>query len=479
MTTTDSASSGDREALPLVVDVDDTLLAGDLLVEGLFRLLSASPFKAFLALFLLLGRGRAGLKRWVAEAAPLDPATLVLNPVIVAEIEAAKAAGRPVWLASGGDELVVGPLAEAIGADGYFASDGTTNLIGEAKAHKLVERFGAFGFDYIGNDADDLPVWQRARRAIGVGLSGRTAAALRKVQPDAPLLPGAAGDWRDWVSALRPHQWSKNVLVFVPILGAHVDRLEAYLQMGGVFLAVCCCASGTYIFNDLFDLPHDRRHGSKRSRPLAAGKVPLLPAAMLGVVLMAAGLAVAFWLSPIAGSGLLAYVGATFGYSLWLKRLIVVDVVVLALLYVLRIGMGATEAAVVSPWLLAFALFLFLALAVVKRQTEIVRGADSSSVGGRGYRTEDSVVLLALGAAAAFASVVVLALYIQSPDVAARYDRPEMLGLVCPLLVYWLGRLLLLANRGIVDDDPVVFALRDRASWVVAGGAACAVLVAI
>lgn len=474
----------DRQSnVPLVVDVDGSLLAGDLLVEGVLRLLRISPLTAARLPFWLLGSegGRAVLKRRVALAVRLPPETLLLHTEVEEEVAAAKRSGRLVWLASGADELSVRPLAEFVGADGYLASDGTTNLVGTVKARVLVEQFGSFGFDYIGNERKDLPVWEKARNAIGVDLSAGTVRKLRALGSEPRLLSGCAGGWREWLRVLRPHQWIKNILVFVPTLAAHVDQVDAYLLMLGVFVALSSCASGTYIFNDLLDLPHDREHPRKRYRPIAAGKVPMLPVAAVGGVLVAFGLLSGFWLSETAGIGLSTYVAGSLTYSLWLKRLIFVDVIVLALLYGLRIGVGETELVVLSPWLLFFSLFVFTALAAVKRQTELIGlpHTDRAVESGRSYVAEDATVITALGASSAFAAAVVLALYVQSPEVALRYGRPELLGFVCPLLIYWLGRLMLLANRGVVHHDPIVFALRDRVSWVVALVTAIVVVAAL
>ena len=458
-------------AVALVVDVDGTLVVGDLLLEGFLRLLSTAPLEALLRL-ASLRRGRAALKRDVAEASsPPDPATLLLDRAVLAEIEEAKRAGRPVWLASGADARAVAPLAERVGATGFLASDGVTNLVGDAKAEALVDRFGRGGFDYIGNEPADLAVWRQARRAIVVNPSFRTRRRLSTLDIEPRVLPASRdGRWQDWPAALRPHQWTKNALVFVPLLAAHVVDGGAWLLMAGVFAALCCCASGMYILNDLLDLASDRRHPTKRHRPIAAGRVPLPAAAGLGLLLVTAGMALAVSLSAGAALGLGLYVCGAAGYSLWLKRWLFVDVVALALLYAARVGMGATEASPLSPWLMAFSLFLFVALATVKRQTELVRDirAESFRDNRRAYWPEDAAAVLALGAGSAFASIVVLALYVQSPDVAVRYARPELLGILGPLLIYWLGRLLLLANRGAIDYDSLVFALRDRASWIVA-----------
>ena len=477
---------------PLVVDVDGSLIGGDLLIEGIARLLSASPLSLFALPFWLAAsmvRGRAGLKRRIAQAVPLPPDTLALNPAVLEEIAAAQAAGRAVWLASASDERAVAPLAETVGAAGCLASDGRVNLAGEAKAAALVGRFGEGGFDYIGNERRDLAVWKRARRALGVGLPAGLARKVRALDGEARFLPGLGGGPLDRFRALRPHQWVKNVLVFVPLAAAHETVAGPYLVAAGMFAALSAVASGAYLLNDLLDLPHDRRHPVKRHRPMAAGRVPLLPMAGIGAALASGGLALAFWMSTAAGLWVLLYLAATCAYSLSLKRKTFIDVVTLAMLYAVRVLAGASAVSVaLSPWLLAFFLFLFLALAIVKRQGAIraLREAGGSASGGRAYLAEDFPVVAALGAASGVASVVILTLYIQSPETSERYARPEFLWLICPLLLYWLGRMALLACRGGGDskrvpcnDDPLIFALRDRTSWLTGLGVLAAFAAAL
>ena len=315
---------------PLVVDVDGSLIGGDLLIEGIARLLSVSPLSLFTLSFWLAASvvmGRAGLKRRIAQAVSLPPDTLALNPAVLEEIAAAKAEGRAVWLASASDEFAVAPLVETVGADGCLASDGCTNLAGEAKAAALVARFGEDGFDYIGNDPCDLAVWKRARRAIGVGLSVDLTRKVRTLDSKARFLPGLDGGPLDRLRALRPYQWVKNVLVFVPLVAAHETDAGPYLLAAGVFVALSAVASGTYLLNDLLDLPHDRRHESKCHRPMAAGRVPLLPMICVGAALTAGGLALAFLLSTPAGLWVLLYLAMTCAYSLSLKRKTFIDVV--------------------------------------------------------------------------------------------------------------------------------------------------------
>ena len=284
----------------------------------------------------------------------------------------------------------------------------------------------------------------------------------------------------EYLRALRPHQWVKNALVFVPPVAAHAVDPVTYLWAAGAFVVLSLVASGGYVLNDIVDVDHDREHPSKRHRPLAAGKVRVLPLAVIGSTMATVGVAASFLMSASMGACAVLYLVLAVSYSLRLKRAIIIDVIVLASLYVLRLVAGGVAVAVpLSPWLLAFSLFAFLSLAIVKRRTELANVEDGrqEAVLGRGYVAKDAGVVTMLGAASAICAVIVLALYVQSPEVATRYDQPELLWLVCPVLLYWLGRLLLLANRGTMDDDPVMFAVRDRTSWL--AGLLVAVFVAV
>lgn len=466
----------DGNPVPLVVDVDGTFVCGDVLLEGLARLLAAAPHKLFV-LPLWLAAGRAALKRRVANAVPVLPETLVLNPVVTDMIVEAQRMGRPVYLASAADERYVAPLAEHIKADGFFASDGHTNMAGETKAQKLTDRFGEGGFDYIGNEWRDLAIWRRARHAIAVNVSPALAKRIRAIDQDARFLPRTAGRLQDFLKALRPHQWIKNILVFAPLIAAHVTDPHALGLAVVAFFSLCACASGSYLLNDILDLPHDRQHETKRDRPLASGRLPLAHAFFLALALTLVGLASAAAVSIELLVMIACYTLVTAAYSLYLKRKTFIDMVTLASLYTIRVLVGSAAVSIpVSPWFLAFSMFFFLALAIVKRQRELLRlrTAGKEKVGGRAYFVEDLPVLAAFAGSSSFASVVVLAFYLNSSKVIELYARPELLWLLCPILIYWLGRMVLLANRGVVDDDPIVFALRDSTSWLV-GLAAAAV----
>lgn len=463
--------SASDAAVPLAVDIDSTLHSGGLLMEGVLQFVANRGTGIFALPFWLLA-GRAAFKRKIAQAAPVAVELLAFNPSVMAEIAVAKASGREIWLASAADESAVAAVAKEVGATGWFSSDGHTNLAGQAKVDALVGRFGRGGFDYIGNAKRDLPVWRQARHALGVGLSPGLAQKVRALNATARMLPGPKGGFRDHLRALRPHQWMKNVLVFVPFIAAHQFEAAPYATAAGAFVALSACASGAYLLNDLLDLPHDRQCTVRNCRPLAAGQVAPLRLIYMALGLIAAGLALAFSLSDLLGGCALSYLLLSLAYSLWLKRMLLMDVITLSVLYGMRVIAGAAAAAVVpSPWLLAFSLFFFLSLASVKRQGElsVLRAAGGSLLAGRAYRTADLAGMTALAMASGAASIVVIAFYIQSPAVGMRYGFPGFLWLFCPVLVYWLGRMILIANRGKIEVDPVMFVMRDRASWVVLG----------
>lgn len=465
-------STAPRDPAPLCVDLDGTLLRSDLLLESTLALLARRPWLAFALPWWLL-RGKAHLKQAIARRASVDPATLPYDPRVLEALEAAGREGRRRVLCTASDRALAAPVAAHLGCfEEVLASDGTTNLGGRAKARALVERFGERGFDYAGNAPVDLAVWARARRALvvnaGRGLARRAAGAC---EVEAHWPAEAAGP-SAWFRALRLHQWLKNLLVFVPLLASHrVLEPSALLAAGLAFVAFGLCASGVYLLNDLLDLEADRQHPRKRLRPFAAGRLPLLHGIALAPALALAGLALAWWVSPPFAAVLASYYALTLAYSLRLKRAPMLDVLVLAALYTVRIIGGAVAiASALSFWLLAFSMFIFLSLAMLKRYTELaaMAGDGRTRAAGRGYTTDDLPLVQSLGGAAGYLAVLVLALYINSPESQVLYARPEVLWLLCPLLLFWIGRSWLVAHRGGMHDDPVVFAATDRVSQGVA-----------
>jgi len=476
------ADKQDAAAVPLVVDVDGTLIRSDLLHEAVLQFVARHPFQMWKLLPWVVS-GKPRIKGALAERIDTVCPTAPLRDEVVELIRAAEAEGRPVYLASASDRRYVDAIAERIGGiAGVFATENGVNLSGAAKARKLDETLGKSGYDYIGNGSADFPVWQSARQVLVVSRSGRFASAVRKSFPHAEVVAEHRTGMKDYVRAMRMHQWAKNLLLFLPMIAGHMLDLQSIVSSILGFVCFCLAASSAYIINDLLDLPGDRAHARKRNRPFASGAIPVAYGPPFALVLLggafAASLALPIWFTLV----LALYVGATLTYSLYLKRKVMIDVIVLAGLYTLRVLGGVAAVGVVSsPWLLMFSLFLFLSLAIVKRCSELVaqRVAGVEETIGRGYRVEDLSVMLGLGAAAGQGAVLVVALYIFSPQVQLLYERPELLWLVCPLLLYWTGRTLLLANRDGIHDDPVVWALTDRTSWIVAALSALVIAAAI
>jgi len=344
-------------------------------------------------------------------------------------------------------------------------------VAGHAKAEALVERYGERGFDYLGNHRVDLPVWKHAAGAVVVNASESLANQARAQTRLIDHLPGQPGGLRTWIKALRLYQWLKNLLVLVPLLTAHrLFEPEALVNAALAFLAFGLCASGVYLLNDLLDLAPDRQHPRKRKRPFAAGTLPLFHGLVATPLLTLAGFALALWTSPAFALVLLIYFITTLAYSFTLKRIVMIDVVVLAALYTVRIIGGAF--AIDSPrsfWLLAFSMFIFLSLALLKRYTELAAAATQGKqkASGRGYSVADLPLVQSFGTAAGYIGVLVFALYINSPDSLRLYATPQVLWLLCPVLLYWISRAWFVAHRGDMHDDPIVFAARDRVSQAV------------
>jgi 4-hydroxybenzoate polyprenyltransferase len=459
--------------IPLCVDLDGTLILTDTLAESLLLALKDDRLLIFEIPFWLL-RGRAHLKHLLSGHVTLNVASLPLNQPLVDYLKEQRRAGRKLILVTATDLRVAREIAAHTGLfDEVIASDGVTNLAGHHKAEALQKRFGKGGFDYAGNESRDLAVWAVARRAIVVSSDSslaRKAADVCEVEKSFTVPPPTA---REWIKALRVHQWTKNFLLFIPILGAHLwgdfARLKAVL---GAFLVFCLGASSVYILNDLFDLESDRHHASKHRRPLASGRISL-PAGMTAMFLLfilAAGLAILTlprsFCAVFAGYYLL-----TLLYSHRLKRIVLVDVFVLASLYCIRIFAGGVAAQVpVSRWLLAFSLFLFLSLALAKRYTELrsMLSTNAVQVKGRGYQVVDLGLVGSMGIASGYIAALVLAFYIDSPTVTIFYHHPSALWAACIVILYWISRIWLLAHRGSLHDDPVVFAVKDRESWLAA-----------
>jgi 4-hydroxybenzoate polyprenyltransferase/phosphoserine phosphatase len=473
-----------RELLrPLCVDLDGTLVKSDTLVDSLLAALRTHPALVF-ALPLHLLRGKAAFKAFVARHISLDVAHLPYNRKLLQFLHEERARGRAIYLTTGADSLIAGRVADHLGVfTGVLSSDGAVNLTGSHKLDRLRSQIGNKPFDYIGNDVPDLPLLAHATETMVANPSVRLRLRMRS----RGMRPSRSFEERDsalWsiMRALRIHQWSKNLLVFLPLLLAHHVPLSLFLS--GV-LAFCCfslAASSAYLFNDLLDIESDRRHPQKRLRPFAAGDLPAITGILIAFAFFVLALAGARFL-PVAFLGwLLLYYAATLAYSWYLKRIPLVDVLVLSGLYTLRLlaGSAATQSHI-SHWLAGFSVFLFFSLAMVKRFAELqnLRSSGLPPRNGRGYLVADTDQLRSFGTSSAFAAVMVFAIYISGSDVTLLYRRPQLLWLIMPFMILWLCRVWLLASRGELNEDPLVFALTDRASLAIGAAVAAIAMLAI
>lgn len=455
---------------PLVVDLDGTLTPTDTLLEAILGLLKQSPLYLF-KLVLWLCAGRAAFKQKVAACSLYTPTHLPWRTEFLAYLQEQHAQGRSLILATAADASIAQIVAHEIGLfDQVIASDGKHNLKGLAKLAAIQQAVGA-RFVYAGDSRADLPIWHAAEAAVLVGTSGavRREVTRRGIQIERQFLQSGPS-WRVWARALRVHQWVKNLLIFVPLLTAFAfDNTSKCTAALLAFMAFSMAASATYLGNDLWDLQSDRQHPRKKNRPLASGQLTIPMALVAGSLLLAGAWTLAWRVSPAFAGMLAGYVFLTVLYSWTLKQYVLIDVLMLALLYTLRVLAGAVAIAVpVSPWLLAFSVFLFLSLALVKRCAELVSLQHQGKRGshGRDYQVSDLVVLWPLGIGASLCSVVVFGLFIGSPATQARYGNTDALWLVGIGLIYWVARLWIKTARGEMHDDPIVFALYDFGSRV-------------
>ena len=458
--------------IPLAVDLDGTLIAADLLWETLFALLKKHPLYLFLIpIWLLLG-GKARLKTEIANRVSINVELLPYRPEFLDYLRTEKAAGRTLILATASHRKYADEIAAYLGLfDSVIASDETRNLRSNSKRDALLVLYGEAGFDYAGNSRDDVAVFEAARQSVVVA-PDRAAAAWQK-QHGGQFFRAEPVGLKTVIKMLRCHQWLKNVLIAVPLVLAH--NVLDFRQISAVALAMVAfsaTASAIYILNDLFDLEADRAHAKKKKRPFAAGQISV-PSGLAGmVVLLSVAAFICLFLPPLFAVVMAVYLVATTAYSISVKRMLLIDILMLAGLYTMRLIAGATATGIdASFWLLAFSGFFFLSLALVKRYVELANTdvPVGERVAGRGYRPEDLPMVMQAGVSSAFAATLVLALYIDSVAVRELYGHPWMIWPLAPVVLYINLRLWVLAQRGQMDEDPVVFIIQDWRSQIMVG----------
>lgn len=454
---------------PICVDLDGSLIRTDMLHEGAIVLLKANPFLIIKLIFLILFRGKAYTKKWIASKTTFDPASLPYNHELIAWVHNQRKNGRYIILCTASDIIVAESIANHLGIfDNIISSNGVINLAGSVKSKELVRRYGEKGFDYVGNSKPDLEVWKFSRSAIVVNAAEELISSVKELTDIQIIFPRHKITFGVWAKALRLHQWLKNALLFVPLLAAHLlNDVFAWQSLALAFMAFSLCASSVYISNDLFDLESDRHHPRKCSRPFASGALPIFGGVIVAPLLLILGCLVGTLVGQYFLLWLFIYFLLTCIYSIKLKQLVLIDCLALAILYTLRIVAGAAAiGGELSFWLLAFSIFLFLSLAFLKRfaelQVQLLNGKFKAH--GRGYFTDDAPLIQMFGVASGFMSVLVLALYLNSPEVLRLYAQPEWVWGNVPVMVFWVSWLWLRANRGEMHDDPMIFAVKDKVS---------------
>lgn len=454
-------------SVPLVVDLDGTLIRTDMLLETFWSACSCNLW-ILLRLCVSAFRGMAAVKQDLALASAVDIPSLPYNNDVIAYIRRWKKQSGKAVLVTGSNQAIAQKIADHLGLfDEVHGSDGTHNLIGANKARFLVRRFGAGQYAYIGDSKADIPSWNQAAHIITVNASPSVRKHLRGKQAQSEHITTRAPSILDFVKALRVHQWLKNILVFVPMVAAHMFTLDIAAISLVAFSAFSLIASSVYILNDLVDLDADRHHPRKRYRPLASGSLSIAKGSWIALVCLLLGFFLALQVGTPFTLVMLGYYGATILYSFYWKRWMIIDICLLAALYATRIIAGgvATDIAL-SPWLLTFSIFFFLSLGALKRQTELADYAakGKTTASGRAYHVKDLPIITSLSLSSGHVAVLVLALYIHSPQVQILYTNPNLLWGLCLVLLFWISRAVLISYRGDMHDDPTIFALQDNVS---------------
>lgn len=470
--------------IPLVVDLDGTLIKSDILLESFYAAIRSSPKVIVQAPFWLLS-GKAYLKIQLAKHAIIDPKVLPYHSKFLAHLQEEHRQGRTLVLATASLKKYADDIAAHLGIfKEVLATEEGVNLKGKNKRKVLIEKYGEKGFDYAGDSSADLHIFSHARKAIVVCASNSTLTEAKRTADVAQVFgPDSKASLKTYVKAMRIYQWVKNSLLFVPLLTSHNwDDSSVPFQMLAGFLSFGMCASGGYIFNDLLDLTSDRYHPRKKNRPFASGDISIWQGSAMLVFLQLCGLALAFWLNPMFFWVMALYCSISLAYTLHLKTYVLIDVLILASLYTFRIVAGTILAeAPLSFWLFCFSIFIFFSLALVKRCSELITLSKTNRVyaGGRDYSVSDNDYLREMGISSGYMSILIVALYINSPDVALLYKNPKVLWLICPVLFYWVSRLWLKTGRGEMHDDPIVYSIKDRGSRFVLAAIVIIVLLAI
>ncbi|MDT3740591.1 MAG: UbiA family prenyltransferase [Candidatus Kapabacteria bacterium] len=461
-----------RKDIPLCVDLDGTLLKTDLLYESVIYLLKKNFFYIFLLPVWIL-KGRYFLKFKLLEYVSPTISSMPFNDDVIEFVKSEREKGRKIVLVTASAQPLADKAADFTGLfDEVLASKDGTNLLGSEKAKLLKEKYGYKKFDYIGDSPKDLQVWENSDIAHIVSTDKSLIAAVNKTTKTGRIFQHKVNKLKVIIKQIRVHQWIKNLLIFLPPLLAHKIIIGDYISAIWAFFAFSFIASGIYVINDLADIESDRNHSGKKNRPAASGQISILACIKLIPLLLIAGFVISLLTLDMEFTLiLLAYMIITIMYSFKLKKIYLLDMITLSMLYSIRlISGGIASDTILSPWLFSFSLFIFLSMGAMKRYTELlVLSVDNKTkTRGRDYYVEDIPLITTIGISAGIVSTLIFTLYIDNPDVMVLYNTPFYLYFITPVVLYWILRMWFITHRGLMNDDPIVFALKDKVSYIVA-----------
>lgn len=461
-----------EKEIPICVDLDETLIRSDSLADSIFCALKNNPLIIFLLPFWII-KGKFYFKKRILEFFQINPEILPFRNEVLDFLKLKKEEGRKIILISASLQEIADSVANHTGIfDEAYGTSSETNLKANNKSLFLVEKFGKFGFDYIGDSKADIAVWKNARKSYLVDPGLNTLKKVEKFNNIEKVFRSKKNTFKLIIQEIRVHQWLKNLLIFLPLLMAHkLNNVDLIIKSVIAFLSFNFIASFVYVVNDLLDIDSDRHHPRKKNRPIASGNLSIRIALIIIPLLLIVGISGSLlFLSTEFLIVLLIYLAITTLYSFYLKKIYILDIFILSILYTIRLIAGAVAVdVIISKWLLAFSVFLFLSLAILKRFTElrVMQMENKDNASGRGYNVDDLSLISILGPTSGYLSVVIFTLYIYSPEVSKLYSLPELLWPVAFFILLWITRIWFLANRNEVDDDPIVFTVKDKASHLV------------
>lgn len=457
---------------PLVVDLDGTLIYTDLFHEGIISLLKKNLLFLFIC-FAWLFKGRVYLKNKIFANIQISYKLLPYNIELLEFLKTESEKGRKIVLATASLKSQANEIGELYPIfEEIYGTDNSINLKGSNKEELLVKQFGKGKFDYIGNSQSDLKIFASCRYSYLVNPSNLLLKKTKKISVLKNVWKHNKESWITYIKAIRAYQWVKNLLIFVPLITSHsFNSLNLIIQDLKAFVSFSMIASAGYLINDLLDLNSDRSHPTKRYRPLASGELRIVSATILLFIFLTGGFYIASGIGLLFVAILLLYFITSITYSLFIKRIALYDVFVLALLYSLRIFAGGVVIDVsLSFWLIAFSTFIFLSLAFIKRYSELIQidnNESSLKSRGRQYSLVDLNLLQIMGIVSGFMSAIVFSLYINSSEVVKLYKNPNLLWGMSLLFLFWISRMWLITVRGNMTDDPIIFAIKDKTSYFI------------